>query len=368
MLVLAENVQQTCQRVKTKCGAARGSKTASGAKGDDAPVLQSLVPSHVLDGKKMTAGAHNAMVFENLKKDMEVIFNHPVMADLATTEPFKIIQTEQRSGHESGHAEPFNVRSGAMSLLSTGIYDTAINFFWTDMQWTPRKSVPLVASSIDRYALATWADAARDPEVLEFRLDIVLDNTGMKTDAAIRKQLTEIRGRWQCVTDPQLRLAPLRAACRAIRSGADNDLVAKWKRLFLTVSCRFVLLAPERFVYRAMQLQMEHGNKYQTVASTPLQKILEITAHKERMEDSGPKVTPDKVAKDLNERLSKEAIDATEKITDNFVDSCCTISTPVEHPKRFHCRPQRQRVKWQTWIFPLHGFDASHRAEREGCR
>ena len=109
----------------------------------------------------MSAGAHNAMVVEALMKDVQIILSVPELTDIKTEDPLQIQRVT--NSHESGHAEPFNARQGAIALKSTNKYDAGMNYWWQDFEWMDkRSSVPLVADAIDRYALATWPDPAQD--------------------------------------------------------------------------------------------------------------------------------------------------------------------------------------------------------------
>ena len=87
-------------------------KAKSGTVRNSAPRLQPLLTSQTLDSQKMSAGAHNAMVVEPLMKDVEIILSVPELADIKTEDPFQIQRVT--NSLESGHAEPFNARQGAI--------------------------------------------------------------------------------------------------------------------------------------------------------------------------------------------------------------------------------------------------------------
>ena len=108
-------------------------KAKSGTVRNSAPRLQPLLTSQTLDSQKMSAGARNAMVVEALMKDVEIILSVPELADIKTEDPLQIQRVT--NSHESGHAEPFNARQGAIALKSTNKYDAGMNYGWQDFEW-----------------------------------------------------------------------------------------------------------------------------------------------------------------------------------------------------------------------------------------
>ena len=88
------------------------------------------------------------------------------------------------------------------------------------------------------------------------------------------------------------------------------------------------MMEPDRWLFRAIQLQNEMSNQFQTAANTALQTVMEITAHRDQMEQAAggrQTISADKVALDYNARLKTESIDAEDKCTDNLVDICTTV-------------------------------------------
>ena len=190
-------------------------------------------------------------------------------------------------------------------LLGEPVLLTKLNcsggYFYWDIEFLLKPDTPISVFLLNRYVETQWPSTTADPGILPFRLDGVLETTNDVGSFG-----------WKCLTEPQLRLAPILACARDIRDGQVSEIhMLQWRRTFLTVSGRLQLMPdPKDWVFRSLTANMQLSNQAETATPTTLQRIIEIGKHRKEMESklSNP-VSHQDVFNDYNENIRVQTLD-----------------------------------------------------------
>ena len=129
------------------------------------------------------------------------------------------------------------------------------------------------------------------------------------------------------ITEPQLRLAPIRVcACDFRASPADEAHQFRWRRLFLTASSQIIVSEHAKgWVFKSIDVSIELGNHHNRALLLLLPKIMEIGEHKDRMEALGGRASFAQVAHDYHTNLRVGSGCDDMDISESAVDAALTV-------------------------------------------
>ena len=120
-----------------------------------------------------------------------------------------------------------------------------------------------------------------------------------------------------------MRFAVLRAVVRDINAGDENKLT-EWRTILLSLHCVFLKLESADDLWKkARQLREDVAQTFLTMRLSALQNIYEVEHFKRKCERLHGKTSATKLTEAFREGITFS--DATEKVTDSFVDMSTTI-------------------------------------------
>ena len=345
--------RNNAQKATVRSTRARGAKSTDTAAGSHG--TSSTPPSFTMNVNKLDVACHNIAIYDSIQADIDLILTFDNLGDIFGAEPLKI--KKDTTGTDSGHAAIFNPKDAKTSLQSTGIYDSSINYFWQDWQWSTKKKVPIVSRIVDEYVSQTWPIPGADPGVLPFRIDNIVASADEDLPAQISTNSMK------SITEPQLRLAPIRACARDLRAGfTDESHQLKWRRLFLTASGRIIVANNAKdWVFKGIIINIELGNQHNCAVPSALQKIMEIGDHKDRMEANGGRESAKTVALDYNKNIKIGSGSEDMEMSESAVDAALTVkSRAFSNPRIYNIAMldleyHGKRCLWDTILkFQIH--------------
>ena len=289
-------------------------------------------------------GTHNTSLMAQASAAKQLIFSNDLMSDLAISNPLKIVKSDDIN--ESGHAEPYNAKTAATSLRSTGLHDCAINYFWLDEAYWITPEVPVCKKLISEFIDATFP-AGSVPGVPSWRIDVLCVDIG---------NVESSKGSWKSITSPQVRLAPLLACARDVQAGCDDDQLKAWRRLFLTTSVR-IMVEPDTSLWRfkSLNTQIEIQNVGESATATALQKVMELGKFKEHLEQqSSTAMSVTQVFQEYNRHVQQVCIkeDSELKTSENLVEHALTVYQRMfSLPRAFHALMREQETYGKGGLF-----------------
>ena len=234
-------------------GAAAAAPAAEG-RGGGAAASPRLRPAAAADPGEVPApvavDSTNDGVLLQVEQSCTTILQHDIFGGLKDTYPL--------GNTGGGSAQP---SSWMRCIRDSGSYTCQINLFWMDLKFIAMAGVPIRTTAIDD--LTRTQQGQRLQSVMEIAVD----------DPAAFNPMDH-KGAWRRVSPPEEVFSFLARAARDITEGRGDDVLQSWRRAFLDVTARFVILpTPEDMWWHEYNVRERLGTAYRTMYQTAYQRI-----------------------------------------------------------------------------------------------
>ena len=252
-------------------------------------------------------------ILQKIHDAMQAIKGHNVFAEIEDQKPLPI--------SEGGRQAPF-VQSDCTQVLenSKAHYQCAGNLFWQNFCWFANARTPVNPGQIKQlqgFELAPMSP----PESLNFTTVIALDDQTM--------DVMKSKGALQRLSPPEPAIAVLFSIWEAIKLGAGDNVIMKWRSLALTASFRFEVVCPgdDRY-WRAQNIRQECTEHGEVAQMSVRQWIYDVVGFKDSKEKELQKTMSAATVSKMYDDHMKYAR-GTERIKESFVDCAITIFNRV---------------------------------------
>ena len=185
-------------------------------------------------------------------------------------------------------------KADCRKVLSGGqAYRCGGNFWWHDVTWLASHRVPVSntqIAEIQKFYFPPMSPPSTWP-------------TGLAVTVCVDSSDGDAEGNYttgglQRVSPEEVCHALLFSVATAIKEKAPDDIMMKWKNVFLTVNMVFESIPPgEERYWRAQNLREEMVASGETVTRTVRQRIYDVAGFKmDKEKEAGQKITPEKIA------------------------------------------------------------------------
>ena len=254
----------------------------------------------------------NVKHFEKVQESITGLENTPLFADMLTAKPLTM--------QEGGRQAPFNNKDYQTVIKNeAGGYKFGGSLFMQNLMWVANHKVPIQTSRV-RQMQKFYLPPLDPPKAFPFEVTMAVDSTNF--------DITNHGGALERISPEEPCHAAVFSAHEALRAKAGDDIMRRWRKLFLTIPCCVVVVAPgDARQWAAINLREQFTENYTILARTITQRIYEVVGFKvDKEKELGP-ISSAKTSefwKD-NVKFSK----GTEKCSTAFVDSAITVHNRV---------------------------------------
>ena len=241
---------------------------------------------------------------------LDTIGGHQIFVGIQNMSPLSIA--------EGGTQAPFQ-----QSELKNAIdrnYSCGVNFFWQSFTWLANHRIPINPGQIQE--MQRYAFKPREPPTnITFTTVLAIDSN--------EHDVNKSKGALQRLSPPEPTFALLFTIADAIKDGAGDDILMKWRSLALSIPGQFeVHAAGDPRYWRAHNLRQEATNLATVVKLSVRQWVYDVVGFKKSKEEDTDKTMSSKeVAKEYQKHMHYAS--TSEKVSDSFVDTAITIHKRV---------------------------------------
>ncbi len=260
---------------------------------------------------------YNGELNDNVERYKNLICEHNVFKNIFHETALEI---RKAKNDDSGFTAPFSTEMASLSLRSRGKYDCGFNFWHLD----PLSKVDVgVATNMGKVEAYT-THYLEEPDELPGRIVGLIEKKDID-------KIPSVFGSISVASPIEPRHAIILRVGKLVESGASNEELLPWARVFKTVSVR-LMICEDRWdrIYLSIQLRQHIAQDYHSMSRSPAQTIMEIGAMKGLREKSLGRLNFEAFAKDYNAHV-KQAADgqgeeAKKPIDAEFVRKCCDVN------------------------------------------
>ena len=239
---------------------------------------------------------------------MNTIKTSQVFSDLEKVMPLTIA--------EGGRQAPFKKEDCSEALSRQAPYSCGCNLFWQNFFWCATYRTPVNMGQVKEIR-KFHLPAMKPPDVFPMTTIFAVDDP--KID------VTKHFGSLQRISPIEPQLALLMSMADAVKQGAVDTVLLKWRQIVLSAPVTFEVMAEgEPRYWRAQNIRQEWIEQGETAQLSVRQWVYDIVGFKDAKESEMQKTLSAKAVSDLFEKHMHYAR-STEKVKPTFVDNALTV-------------------------------------------
>ena len=137
-------------------------------------------------------------------------------------------------------------------------------------------------------------------------------------------------GQLKAISPEEIIYGFLAAVARDIRKGEAEEVLQGWRSVALCTHMKFIVVQDTKdLLQRSISIREKVTSKYDAVARTTMQRILEVMAFKAVHEQTAGKLASSKVAELWKQAVEESSSNLTDRVSPDYVDVAIRVYEKV---------------------------------------